>query len=108
MPTITEYKESLKNIDNQNSLLPLFEIIEDVFKRRDSKALLLHNQKTIDDIDLNTYEKILYESYQKKERLASEYACEPTHSISEYERKIERREALFPNPKIAQSVALVK
>ena len=97
MPTLAQYKESLNDSPETESIMPLFEIIEDVFIRRESKALLLHNKLTMEDVDLNVYDKILFQSYQTKESQAENYAMEPSHAISEYNRKVERKDRASNN-----------
>lgn len=97
MPTLNEYKESLKDHPDQASLLPLYEIIEDVFLRRESKGLLLHSKHTPETIDLNEYDRILFHSFQKKEQTLHQDKNDPHFSESEYQRKTDIRDRASNN-----------
>lgn len=97
MATLEQYKKRLQKYPDQETLTPLFEIIEDVFLRRESKGLLLHHHQTQETIQLNDYDQILYQSFQKKEQQLQEYELSPLYSENEYQRKLEIRDRASNN-----------
>lgn len=97
MPTLEQYKKRLQKYPDQEALIPLFEIIEDVFLRRESKGLLLHKHQTQETIQLSDYDQILYQSFQRKEQQLQDYELSPLFSDSEYQRKLEIRDRASNN-----------
>ena len=97
MPTLEQYKKRLQKYPDQEALLPLFEIIEDVFLRPESKGLLLHIHKTQETIQLNEYDQILYQSFQKKEQQLQDYELSPLYSETEHQHKLKMRDKASNN-----------